>query len=189
MTPKHWILPLSLMLTLSTTAGLALANDANPPSDDSKLSASHHHHGGGHHGQCTDGDMKKHMEAAKKDMDDFLTSIGVTEDQKKQMKDLREASRKDAEPIHQSLRDQRKDLMGYINSPDATETGALEKEQAIDKLQAQLSERRIKSMFQTRAILSAEQQQKLSAHMKEKMEHWKAEHPEKTSDNPDEPQP
>ncbi len=143
----------SVMLTMAAAPSFA------EPGQASGKQVGHHKmmkgkHGGGH--------------------EKMFEQLGLTDAQKEQMKALREGNKEAGKALHQELRAKRKALMKYMSSPDATKEQALSLSREVDKIQGQLSEKRINSWFEMRSILTPEQREKFAQIAEQKKKQWQA---------------
>ncbi len=102
-------------------------------------------------------------------MAEFQQKVGLSDAQKKKVDALHEASEAKTKPMMQEMMSKRKALYEYLANTDATEIAALSKQAEINEIRNQISQEHIKTMFQVKAVLTPEQQQKAADLMREKM--------------------
>lgn len=105
-------------------------------------------------------------------MKETFDEIGVTPEQKQKLDDVLESARKEKEPIINSMIEKKKELMNYIMTPEATEEKALEMKDEIAKLHQEIGKIHIKTVFEIKKILTPEQFEKFSMHLKNHIEEF-----------------
>lgn len=114
------------------------------------------HPGGGPHG-----DMKMHGKMHGEMMESHFAALGLTEDQKAQVRQLHEELRAKAEPLMEQVREQHEAVQTLLDNanPDPTEVG----NQVIAAHQTRAQLKALHEDFKARfsALLTAEQREKL----------------------------
>ncbi len=98
----------------------------------------------------------------KQKMDEMFTEIGVTPEQKQKIDAIMQDSRTKEQAIHKCMHEKKKALMQYMMTSEATKAQALSQEKEIECLHNQLAEIRINSVFETKKILTPQQQRKMA---------------------------
>lgn len=88
-------------------------------------------------------------------------TLGLTAEQQQQAKAIRERHRALVKSDWLALQAKQKELSALLRSPGATVDQAVAKQREIDALKAKLAENRLRGWFETRALLTPEQLQKL----------------------------
>lgn len=142
--PKLAVLALPLALLLNCVPGSVSA-------DPSK-------HGGQPQARAT------HAASASDDRhQQMMKDLGLSPEQGQKVKSTLEQGRAQSQALREQLKTKRKAMMQYLQSSNATETGARNLNNEINDLQRRLSEIRLKTWFSMRSQLNSEQLQKLQA--------------------------
>ena len=113
----------------------------------------------------------------KKDKDEgrgekFRKELGLSEDQLKKMKEIREKKKADHKESRSKLRDARKAFHEAMGNPKATKEELLAKFNELESMQTAAHRARFETMLEIRGILNQEQLAKFQAkkgHWREKM--------------------
>jgi Spy/CpxP family protein refolding chaperone len=90
-----------------------------------------------------------------------LTPLGLTDDQKSRIKEIRQANRERARDFRQTLMQKQQALHSLIFSPTATDAQIRTARHEVRKAQDQLEEVGLDDLLQIRALLTKEQRQRL----------------------------
>jgi len=140
---KQSLLATTLVLFMASFSGLAQAHDSDRDGDEG-----HHHHHHCHHHEMGD-------------------KLGITPEQHKQFETIREEEHSQAEPLRKSMFEKHKALREAMHASNPNEDDVLAKAHELSQIQDQLMQLHIQTRFKMRAVLTPEQQQKMSQ--------WKAE--------------
>jgi Spy/CpxP family protein refolding chaperone len=102
-----------------------------------------------------------HDHAPADNMARMFKTLGLTADQQAKVKAIRERHRAAVKADWAALKAKQQELSTLLRSPAATVDAALAKQKEIDALRARLNEGRVRAWFETRAVLTPEQLQKL----------------------------
>jgi periplasmic protein CpxP/Spy len=103
--------------------------------------------------------------------ENMMNQLGLTADQKQKIDAIMQASKAQADPIMQSMREKKTALMQYLFTPQATKEQALCKAKEISDLKYQLEGVFIDGILKAKCILTPAQQQKfLQLHQRKMME-------------------
>lgn len=116
-----------------------------------------------------EGPPKNHA-AMEKRHDKMLEELGLSEEQKTQVKTIKKQGFENAKPVMEKVRAKRQAFDAYLKEPNATEAEAKAKSNEIGRLLQQLGEQRVSTTFQLKAVLTPEQFNK----MMEKRQQFKA---------------
>jgi Spy/CpxP family protein refolding chaperone len=118
--------------------------------------------------------------------DDFLpgaktmTQAGIAPDKAQKLRAIREQNHQAMEPLKAKMKTQRKALMDYLASPNATPQQAQQLSAQIDQTMQQMTALRLKAWFEMREHLTPEQMQKLVSARQQRMAEgrarWQQEH-------------
>lgn len=112
----------------------------------------------------------------KQKMDNMMKEIGITPEQKQKLDAIKEESRSKSEPVLKCLMEKKRAQMQYLMTPQANKDQALAQEKEISRLQEQLAEIRINSIFEMKNVLTPEQQQKFAEIQQKRMKECPEEH-------------
>jgi len=138
---RQSLLATTLVLFLASFSGLAQAHDSDRDGDEG-----HHHHHHCHHHE---------------------NKLGITLEQHKQFEAIREEEHAQAKPLMKSMFEKHRELREAMNSANPNEDDVLAKAHELSQIHDQLMQLHIQTRFKMRAVLTPEQQQKMSQ--------WKAE--------------
>ena len=130
--------------------------------------------------------MPGQQEGQQKMMDEFYKAVDATDAQKTQLNTMHQQFETQMKPLQDSMRQKKKDLMTYMASPQANQAEAMRREAEITELQGQMGRMKVQHMFQKKAVLTPEQQQKASVFMQQKQAEW---HKERMETHPGMPMP
>lgn len=94
-------------------------------------------------------------------MDRLFNQLGLTDDQKAQIKAIRHKNMEANKPLRESLRTKHQELFALLKKPEANKDQAIAKQREINGLMNQLAESRINAWFEARAVLTPDQLKKL----------------------------
>lgn len=151
------------LATVIAIGGSSLASYAEPGAGGPDGGPGHHQMGEKGHKQG--GHMEK-----------LFDELNLTEQQKAQLKSIRESSKASSQGVHDQMRSQHKAFADYLSSPGATESGARSKLNQMLDMQRQMGESRIQTWFKMREVLTPEQQTKFQQLMAEKRAKWADKH-------------
>jgi Spy/CpxP family protein refolding chaperone len=89
-------------------------------------------------------------------------NLDLTPKQARELKEIRQRARQDAQALHTQIRAKHQALATYLTSPNATERGALALQKEINELQGRMGEIRIRTWFDMREKMTPEQIQKFA---------------------------
>jgi Spy/CpxP family protein refolding chaperone len=112
----------------------------------------------------------------KEDMDELFEDINLTPEQKTKLDNIMQASRKEQEPIIDSMIDKKKELIQYLATPEANIQTALEKKKELLALHEQLAQMHLKAIFEAKEVLTQEQAEKISEYHQKRLDHFKKEY-------------
>jgi Spy/CpxP family protein refolding chaperone len=109
---------------------------------------------------------QEHKEKMMKKREEFIKELGLTPEQKKEMDRLREENKEKRKEIRQALKDKRKELHQELKlyNSDPRNIEAIVSE--VKDLQGKLIDLRVKSILDTKKILTEEQFGKFTAKTK-----------------------
>jgi len=91
----------------------------------------------------------------------LFDQLGLSDEQKKAMHDIREENRVKAKAIHDRLQSLRQELRTLMTAPDADKSQAVSLQKEIAGLQNQMEELRLKTWFAMKEKMTPEQLNKL----------------------------
>ncbi|HEY9900484.1 MAG TPA: periplasmic heavy metal sensor [Pantanalinema sp.] len=106
------------------------------------------------------GDVQRMVERR---MDRMFRHLEVTPEQRTKLEEIHRKQTEFAKAQRQVLKSKEKELSTLLKSPSATRDQALAKNREIDGIKQKLSESRIQSWFDSRAVLTPEQLKKMEA--------------------------
>jgi Spy/CpxP family protein refolding chaperone len=92
--------------------------------------------------------------------------LGLTEDQKAQIEQIRESSREDAKPLRDKVKDLRKEMLSEWQASVPDEGTLLDLHKEIHDVKGELGELRIQTRLDVINLLTPEQREKMKANMK-----------------------
>jgi len=112
---------------------------------------------------------------------EFYDEVKATPEQRKKLDELNTQFETEVNPLRQSFWDKKKSLVVYVISPHSTQTEAMQKEAEIDQLKTKIDKLYLDHVFQKKAVLTPEQQQKAADFFKRKSDEWHKKMEEKES--------
>jgi Spy/CpxP family protein refolding chaperone len=93
----------------------------------------------------------------------MFKALDLSADQRAKVKAIRQRHREAVKADWQALKTRQQELATLLRSPGATADQAVAKQREIDAIRARLAESRVRAWFETRAVLTPAQLQKLPA--------------------------
>ncbi|MEB3205309.1 MAG: periplasmic heavy metal sensor [Candidatus Sericytochromatia bacterium] len=91
----------------------------------------------------------------------LFRQLGLSEEQRSALRALRQRHQQAHQALRQQLRDQERELFRAMVAPDARQADVEARQQAVSELRGRLARARIAAFFEARALLTAEQLQRL----------------------------
>lgn len=121
-------------------------------------------------------DALAHMKQARQK--ELMQIIALMPQQEAQIKEIKDQARRESEPLLQETVNRYEHLIRYLASPDANESEALAMKQEALAAQEKMATVRIHAIFQMKAVLSDQQNQKVAALVEHRVSEFEAKRPE-----------
>ena len=108
----------------------------------------------------------EYKERMKEKREKFAEELGLTDEQKEEMKELKETSREKKKELRQGLKEKRGELRNELNVYDSNTRKVRSLVSEVKDLQGELIDLRVQSIMDTKEILTEEQFGKFTAKMK-----------------------
>ena len=121
---------------------------------------------------------QKSVVQKREKFDNMIETLGLSDEQAAQLKDLKQARMKSREKLHSALKKQKQALRDELEKPESDNARVKQIADSIKQIQSEMIDERIKGILEIKAILTPEQYSRF----KEKIGHHRERKQQKTRD-------